>query len=316
MKVLQIFVAATASLLFLFPSSGWSQKYQMKLMSGPMGGAWYPLGGAIAEAIQKEVSDTSIAVAPGAGISNVEALDMGKCEIGLSNSITAVDGLYGRPPFKKKMENVRQWANLYFQHFQIIALEGSGIKSVADMKGKVISTAPRGNTGEYAATQVLQVHNLTYKDMSKVHQVNYNDTVALMQDGHCQGWFIVINIPAAPIMDLAMNRKIRLIELPDDKIKELQKINAGYTPGVVPKGTYHGVDYDVRGVGWYSHVMVSAKLPDDLVYNMTKALVKNLPVFKNIVKDVTNDPKDLAQDIGIPLHPGAWKYYKEIGALK
>jgi len=223
MKRVQIFLAVMVILLFLFPSSGWSQKHQMKLMSGPMGGAWYPLGGAIAEAIQKEVPDTSVAVAPGGGISNVKALDEGKCEIAFSNSITGVDGLYGRPPYTKKTENIRQWANLYFQYFQIIALDDSGIKSVADMKGKVISTAPRGNTGEYAATQVLQVHNLSYKEMSKVHQVNYNHTVSLMKDGHCQGWFIIINIPAAPIMDLAMSRKIRMIELSDDKVKELQK---------------------------------------------------------------------------------------------
>jgi TRAP transporter TAXI family solute receptor len=215
------------------------------------------------------------------------------------------------------MPNMRQLANLYPQYFQIIVLDGSGIKSVADLKGKKISPGPKGHTGEFAAQQVLQVHGISYKDMSKVHHVGYNDAVALMKDGHCDAWLLCTTVPGAAIMDLASARKIRLLPLPEDKIQAMQKLNAGYIRRTIPKGTYQGVDYEVQGFGFFTHLIISSKLPDDLVYKITKTLVKNVDRFGQVVRDMKGaTAKDLAMDIGIPFHPGALKYYKEIGAAK
>jgi TRAP transporter TAXI family solute receptor len=211
---------------------------------------------------------------------------------------------------------MRQLANLYPQYFQIVVLEDAGIKTVADLKGKSISPGPKGHTGEFAARQVLEVYGLSYKDMSKVQHVGYSDAVALMKDGHAQAWLLCTTIPSASIMDIALSRKIRLIALPEDKIKAMQKLNAGYIKRTIPKRTYQGVDYEVPGFGFFTHLIVSAKLPDDLVYKMTKTLANNLPRFGDVVKDMKGvTAKDLALDIGIPFHPGALKYYKEIGAL-
>jgi hypothetical protein len=292
------------------------QKVDLKLMTGPMGGSWYPLGGAIADAIQKEIPGVTLSVSPGGGIANVEGVELGKCDIGFSNSSSAVDGLYGRPPFKKKMENMRQLANLYPQYFQMVVREDSGIKSVADLKGKSIAPGPKGHTGELLAQQVLEIYGLSYKDMAKIHHVQYSDSVALMKDGHAQAYILGTTIPASSIIDLAADRKIRLLSLPDDKIKALQKLNAGYLKRVIPKGTYPGVDYDVPGVGYFTHLVISAKLPDDLVYKITKTLSNNLPRFAEVVKDMQGvTPKDLALDVGVPFHPGALKYFREIGAL-
>ena len=310
-----IFLLLAISLLLLPPES-MAQKYDLKMMTGPMGGSWYPLGAAIADAVQKEIPGANISVSPGGGVANVEAVEFGKCDIGFSNSSSGVDGVYGRPPFKQKMPNMRQLANLYPQYFQIVVLEDAGIKTVADLKGKSISPGPKGHTGEFAARQVLEIYGLSYKDMSKVQHVGYSDAVALMKDGHCDAWLLCTTIPSASIMDIALSRKIRLISLPEDKIKAMQKLNAGYIRRTVPKGTYQGVDYDVPGFGFFTHLIISAKLPDDLVYKMTKTLANNLPRFGDVVKDMKGvTKKDLALDVGIPFHPGALKYYKEIGAL-
>ena len=85
---------------------------------------------------------------------------------------------------------------------------------------------------------------------------------------------------------------------------------------MIPKGTYPGVAYDVQGVGTFTNLIISAKLSDDLVYRITKTLTDHLPRFADVVKDMKDvTPKDLASDIGVPFHPGAFKYYKEIGAL-
>lgn len=313
----KLLIMAIGLLFLILPQGASAQKIDLKMMTGPMGGSWYPLGGAIADAVQKEMPNVTIAVAPGGGVANVEGIEFGKCDIGFSNSSSGVDAIYGRPPFKQKIQNMRQLANLYPQYFQMVVLEDSGIKSVADMKGKRISPGPKGHTGEFAARQVLQVNGLSYKDMSKVHHVGYNDTVALMKDGHCDAWLLTTTIPASSIMDLASARKIRLIALPEDKIRAMQKLNAGYIRRTVPKGTYPGVDYDAPGIGWFTHLIVHAKLPDDIVYNITKILVKNVDRFGQVVKDMRGaTAKDLAMDIGIPFHPGALKYYKEVGAIK
>ncbi len=316
MKKSAFWIAIAVLVIGLGSAEVWAQKFDLKMMTGPMGGSWYPLGGAIADAIQKEIPGVTLAVSPGGGVGNVEAIEFGKCEIGFSNSSSAVDGVYGRAPFKQKMTQMRQLANLYPQYFQIVVLEDSGIKSVSDLKGKSLSPGPRGHTGEFAARQSLEVYGLTYKDMSKVHHVGYADTVALMKDGHCNGWLLCTTIPASSIMDLASTRKIRLISLPEEKIKAMQKLNAGYIKRTIPKGTYQGVDYDVHGFGFFTHLIISAKLPDDLVYKITKTMVTNLPRYGDVVQDMKGvTAKDLAMDIGIPFHPGALKYYKEIGAL-
>jgi uncharacterized protein len=299
-----------------FSSPGHAQKLDLKMMTGPMGGSWYPLGGAIAEAIQKEIPGVTVSVMPGGGVANVEAVEFGKCELGFSNSSSAVDGLNGRDPFKKKMENMRQLANLYAQYFQMVVVDTSKIKSPADLKGKIIATTQRGHTGTILTEQVLQVYGMSFKDMSKVNFVGYSDAVALMKDGHADIYTPGTTIPASSIIDLAADRKIRLLPLPDDKIAALQKINAGYLKKIIPKGTYPGVDYDVPAVSYFAHLVVSAKLPDDLVYKITKTFAKNLPRFADVVKDMKGvTSKDLALDIGVPFHPGALKYYKEAGVL-
>ncbi len=303
--------------LFIFPFGAFAQqKIELKMMTGPMGGAWYPLGGAIADALQKEIPGVTVSVMPGGGIANIEATEVGKCDIGFSNSNSAVDASYGRAPFKKKMENMRQLANLYAQYFQMVVGEASGIKTVADFKGKIISCDRKGLTGELLTQQVLQIYGLSYSDMAKVHHVGYSDGVSLMKDGHAQVLTLITTIPSSAILDLAADRKIRLISLPEDKVLALQKINSGNLRRFIPKGTYPGVDYDVVGIGAFTHLIISAKLPDDLVYKITKTIVTSLPRFVDVVKDMKGvTAKDLAFDLGIPYHPGALRYYKEVKAF-
>lgn len=313
MKFLIVFV-----LCLMAPSLAFGQeKVDLKMMTGPMGGSWYPLGGAIAELIQKAIPGTSVSVAPGGGIANIVGVEEGKADIGFGNSCSSVDGVAGRDPFKAPTKNVMQVANLYPQYFQMVVLEDSGIKSVADLKGKRICPGPKGHTGELLSQQVLQVYGLSYKDMRGVDHVGYSDAISLMKDGHANCFLPGTAIPASSILDLATTKKVRLLSLPDDKIKELQKMNVGYIRRVIPAGTYPGVNYDVPGVGYFSHLVISAKLPDPLVYKITKVLSQNVDRLADVMKDMKGvTVKDLALDIGVPFHPGALKYYKEVGAIK
>lgn len=293
------------------------EKVDIKMMTGPMGGSWVPLGGAIAELIQKNIPGTTVSVSPGGGIANVVGVEEGKADIGFGNSSSSVDGAVGRAPFKAPTKNVMQLANLYPQYFQMVVLEDSGIKSPADLKGKGICPGPKGHTGELLSQQVLQIHGLSYKDMTKVNHVSYSDAVSLMKDGHADGFLLGTTIPASSILDLATTKKIRLLSLPEDKIRELQKMNVGYLRRSIPSGTYPGVNYDTITVGYFTHLVVSAKLPEMLIYRIAKILSENVERLGDVVKDMKGvTAKDLALDIGVPFHPGALKYYKEIGVIK
>ncbi len=305
-------------LLLIAPlvSSG-QEKVDLKMMTGPTGGVWIPLGGAIAELIQKNIPGATVSVSPGAGIANIVGVEEGKADIGFGNSSSSVDGVMGREPFKAPTKNVMQLANLYPQYFQIVVLEDSPIKTISDLKGKRICPGTKGMTGELLASQLLQVHGLSYKDMAKVHYVSYADSASLMKDGHADAYMPGTTIPAATIVDLATTKKIRLLSIPEDKIRELQKMNGGYIRRVIPAGTYPGVNYEVITVGYFTHLVVSAKLPEALVYKMTKILSENVDRLGDVVKDMKGvTVKDLALDIGVPYHPGALKYYKEKGIIK
>ena len=315
-KTLCLLVGFT--LIFVVPLTTFGQqKVDMKFMTGPMGGSWYPLGGAIAELIQKNIPGATVSVAPGGGMANVVGVEGGKADIGFGNSPTSADAVLGKAPFKAKAKNVKQMANLYPQYFQMFVLEESGIKTVADLKGKTICPGPKGHTGELVSQQILEVYGLSYKDMSKVQHVSYADAISLMKDGHAHAWLPGTTIPASAGLDLATTKKIRLLSIPDDKIKEMQKINVGYLKRIIPKGTYPGVDYDVATIGYFTHMVISAKLPDAVVYQITKVIAENLDRLAQVVKDMKGvTVEDLALDIGVPFHPGAARYYKEKGVMK
>jgi len=290
---------------------------ELRIMTGPQGGSWYPLGGAIAELIKRNVPGASATVQPGAGIINVQGVETGKAEIGFGNSVSTADGVAGRDPFKTPTKNVRQLATLYLQYYQMAVLDDSGVKTAGDLRGKAIGTQPRGNTGEQMTRHILEVYGLSYKDLAKVNHGSYNDSVALMKDGHIQAFEFISTIPAAALLDLGNSRKIRLLDIPDDKYQALLKLNAGYARRTIPKGTYKFQETDVRTFGTYTHLMIRGDLGDDLVYGITKALATNIPALAAVVRDVKDlTPAGMGQDVGVPYHPGALKYYKETGAIK
>ncbi|HSB80331.1 MAG TPA: TAXI family TRAP transporter solute-binding subunit [Candidatus Methylomirabilis sp.] len=306
-----------AGLFFCLVLAGQAFAGELRIMTGPQGGAWYPLGGAIAEILKKEIPGTTASVLPGAGIINVQGVDTARADIGFGNSVSTVDGLAGRDPFKAPVKNVRQLATLYMQYFQLIVLDDAKIKSMMDLKGKSVAVQPRGNTGEQMTRELLQVYGLSYKDLGKVSHVSYNDAVALMKDGHAQAYTLISTVPASSVLDLASDRKIQMLSVPEDKFKELLKINSGYARREIPKGTYPGVDYPVEAFGTYTHLMIRGDLSDDLVYGITKALAKHVDNLGAVVKDVKGlTVKEMAFDVGVPYHPGALKYYKEAGVLK
>ena len=290
---------------------------QVTFMTGPQGGSWIPLGGALKGMWEKAIPGLSITQTPGAGIANIRGVDEGKAHIGLANSSTTVDGLEGRKPYPKKVTKVCQVANLYPQYFQVAALTDAKIKSYADLKGKTLVTQPKGNTAEALTAEVLKLNGMSYQSLAKANfQASYTDAVALMKDGHAQVMTLGTTAPASAVMDLASARDMQLVPVDDKTMAGLQKENPGYQKLIIKAGTYPKQDKDVPVIGYSTHVVASCDLPEDVVYKMTKAMAQNVAAMSAVVKPIAGmTAKTMAADIGVPLHKGAAKFYKEAGAI-
>ena len=285
---------------------------EMKFMTGPQGGSWIPLGGQLKDLWEKSVPGLAVQQAPGAGIANVRAIEEGKTDIGIGNSISTVDALAGNAPFNKPHANVCNVATLYPQYYQFVVSADAGINSVKDLKGKGVTTQQKGNTGELITGQILKVNGLTYNDV-KASFVGYTNSVNQMKDGHAVAFGLGTTIPAGAIMDIAAGRDIKLLDLADN-LDAMRKLNPGYTLVTIPKGTYPKQDKDVKVIGYATHIVVSCKVPAETVYTMTKTIAQNSTQLAAVVKDIAGlTPKRMAEDIGVPFHPGAAKYYKEVG---
>ena len=289
---------------------------ELRMMTGPQGGSWYPLGGAIQGILEKNIPGVKMSVAPGAGISNVLGVQTGKAALGFGNASSTFDGVSGREPFKQKTDNVCHVATLYFQYFHAVALADAGVNNLGEAKGKALTTQQKGNTGEQMTRDALKVYGLDYGKMSKVNFGSYTDSVSQLKDGHAQIFTLITTVPASAIMDLASARDIRVIEFPEDKFKAMQALNGGYDKRIIKAGSYPKQDKDVQTIGTWTHLIASCKLPDTLVYNITKALANNVENLGNVVAAVKGlSVKDMATDVGVPLHPGARKFYEEAKAL-
>ena len=185
------------------------------------------------------------------------------------------------------------------------------------MKGKTVVTQPKGNTGELLTDMVLKMNGLNYQALAKINfQASYTDAVSLMKDGHAQVFTLGTTAPASSVMDLASARDVRLVPVDDKTMNELKKSNAGYNRLIIKAGTYPKQDKDVPVIGYSTHIIAACDLPEQMIYTMVKTMAANVESMSAVNKAIAGvTPKDMAVDIGVPLHKGAAKFYKEAGAI-
>ena len=315
MKASRIASVLGVAIAAAFPAVSSAQN--MTLMTGPQGGVWVPLGGALKGLWEKAVPGVTVSPVPGAGIANVRGVDEGKAHIGFANSSTTVDGIAGRAPYPKPTKNVCQVANLYPQYFQVVATADAKVNSYADLKGKSLVTQSKGNTAELLTAMVLEINGMSYQSLARASfQASYTDAVSMMKDGHAQVFTLGSTAPASAVMDLASARDVKLVPVDDKTMASLKQANPGYNKLIIKAGTYPKQDQDVPVIGYSTHIVAACDLPEDTVYKMTKAMGENVDAMAAVVKAISGlTPKDMAIDIGVPLHKGAARYYKEKGAI-
>lgn len=306
-------VAAVAAAIVALPLAA-AEAQTLKMMTGPQGGVWVPLSGALKNIWEQNIPGLSIQTLPGAGVANVRGIDEGKAELGIGNSITTVDGIAGREPFPRKVTKVCNLGNLYPQFFQVVSLADANINRIEDLRGKSIAIQPRGNTAEVVTRHILQAAGMSYSDVRANFQASYTDAVGLLKDGHAVTFTLGTTIPASSVMDLASARSIHFVDL-TPYAAAMKKINAGYNLGPIPANTYPQQPKPVPQIIYSAHLMASCALLEEQVYRMVQLMFANLSALTPINKAIEGlTPAKAAEDIGVPMHPGAARFYREQGA--
>ena len=305
-------VAALAAAAFAAPAAA----QQLTFMTGPQGGVWVPLGGALKGMWEKAIPGLQITAQPGAGIANVRGVDEDKAHIGFGNTITTVDGVVGRPPFPKKTTKVCNLGSLYPQYFQVVVRTDAKINTMADLKGKTLVTQPKGNTAELVTQELLAANGLNSSHLKISYQGSYTDAVDMIKDGHAHAFTLGTTIPASSVMDLASARDVKLLPVTEDLVAKMRKTNRGYIKQTIPANTYPKQDKPVDVIAYATHVVVACNLPEQTVYTMTKVMASNIKDMASVNKAISGlTVKQMAEDVGVPFHPGAAKFYKEAGAM-
>jgi TRAP transporter TAXI family solute receptor len=314
----QILKVATATVVLAgFSLSAQAEQF-VRIVSGPSGGSWYPLGAAMSEIINKNVKGVTSSNGPGGGVGNIKDVSKGNAELGWSYGHTAYNGLNGRGAFKKAYPNVRYMATLYPAGLQTAVPADSKIMSYADLKDKNISPGKAQWSGFAAYKMVVGYYGYSVDDVKKsggtVHHVSYSDSVALMKDGHIDAFAGLTSVPQASFLDLEFSKGIRLLPIEQSILDRILKENPGYIPITVTKDHYKSLAGPVPTLGAVTVLVANKDLPDDIAYNIIKTLWDNHGELLK-VKKVWSKVKleDGLLGAAIPVHPGAKRFYDEKG---
>lgn len=301
-------IAAAAALLVAAPALAESN---LVFVTGSPGGSWFPTGGAIKAAVEELNDDISIQVRPGGGLANIEAIGRGLAQIGMSNTISAVDALRGREPFKSPVENICNVAYLYPQVVQAVVVN-TEFDSLDDFAGGRLAVTPRGNTAEQVARLALSTVGLTYDDLDQVNFASMSDQVNMMKDGQVDGFFQTTGIPAGVIMDVGASRDLRMLPISDDMFAQMKQANAGFSQIEIPAGAYPFMTEPVMSASFGTHVIADCAVDETVIYKVTAAIherLEDLGIAVAVLRNATRD--QLSQDVGIPQHPGSARFFAE-----
>lgn len=289
-----------------------AQKF-INIATGGTSGTYFPLGGALADILNKNIPGTNAsAQSTGASVANVNLLSQGKVEIAFIQNDIAYYAANGTEMFKgKQVAGLQGLATLYPETVQIVTLKKSGIKSVADFKGKRIAVGAAGSGTEANARQIMEAYGIKYDDI-KVQYLSFGEAASALKDGNVDAAFVTAGHPTAAIQDIATQNDVVLVPVDADKADALIKQYPFYTKLVIKAGTYPKQDADVSAVAVKCMLAVTDKMDENTAYAIAKALYGNLDRMKSAHSAANAISKDTAKDgMSIKLNPGAEKFFHE-----
>lgn len=304
-----------------------------RIGTGATGGTYFPIGGLLANAISRPAGSRpcdrggscgvagliAVAQSTDGSVANVDAIAAGRLESGLSQSDVAYWAYHGSGIYRKKgrVAGLRAIANLYSESLHLVVRRGAGIVRVADLRGKRVSVGPKESGTRVDAGIVLEAHGLHARDL-EIRFLKPGPAGDRLRDGDLDAFFFVAGTPAAAIADLAEHNDIALVPI---SAPDARRINSRFpflSAGIIPAGVYRGVGRTSTltvGAQW----VVGARVDEATVYGITRALwhenTRRL-LDRGHAEGRSIRLERALDGIGIPLHPGAARYYREIGRIR
>lgn len=285
--------------------------------TGTTGGTYYPVGASMAKVWNSVIKDMKAnAQSTGGTAQNLALLGKGEAEV------IFADGLYyfaykGEGAFKgKAMENLRGLVPLYAEPIHFLVAKNSGIKTITDLKGRRVSVGAVGSGTEVTVRTLLETAGLNPDKDIKAENLGLSDTAAAFADGNIDAALTVGAVGIAGVVEITTLGTAEFRDLPDELVKNLGVKLPYYLPFDIPSGTYKGQGVPVKTMASWNVLIVTDKLDSHLAYEMTKALYDKKQDILNVSTRLTSMSPENLRYIQIPLHLGAEKYYREIGAVK
>jgi TRAP transporter TAXI family solute receptor len=310
--------ALFASLVFGAFASGRSQgTQQIRMATGGNTGTYYAYGSAVGQILTEKTGIPITIQSTGASKANIQLIAAGEVELAIVQNDVMDYAYRGVDLFNgEKITAFSTMAALYAEVCQVVANPASGIRTIADLKGKNVSVGDAGSGTEFNARQILEAYGVTFDDIGK-QNLSFGASADALRDNKIDAFFCVAGAPTTAIVDLAVGKEVVVLDIDDAHANDLIQKYPFYTQFPIPAGSYRGQSSEVKTVAVKATFIVSTRLSSDTVYSLTKNLLESKQaIVAAHAKGAELSAEYAVSGISVPFHPGAEKYLKEIGALK
>lgn len=288
--------------------------HRLTLATGGTAGTYFPVGGALANAASKSAGLKVTAETSNASVANINLISTKDVELAMVQNDVTYWAYNGEIMFDgKPVKNLRSVLSIYPEDVHLVVTKGSGIKSIADLKGKRVSVGAPGSGVEADVRALVKTVGLTYNDF-RADRLDYGGTANRFKDNQIDAGFLVTGFPSPAVMDIAATKDITLVNFSKEFMANLQKTYPFFVPHVIPKGSYKGIDEDINTPAVMAMIVAHEGVSEEAVYLFLKGVFDNLGDVHNShakAKEITL--ATALNGLTAPLHPGAAKFYKEKG---
>jgi TRAP transporter TAXI family solute receptor len=296
-----------------------AQQKAISIATGGTGGVYYPIGGGLANLLSKSIPGVqATAEVTGGSVDNLKLINSGQSELAFTMADAALDAANGQDKFKGTKVPVRTLMVLYPNQMHVVTIESTGIKTMADLKGKRVSTGSPGSATEVMAFRVIEAAGLDKDKDLKRERLGVAESVNAIKEGKIDAFFWVGGLPTAAVTDLGATPgvKIKMIDHADVVGKMNEKYGDLYAASTIKSGTYPGQTVDNKNTVVWNILVANANMPDDMAYKIVQTIVDHKADLVAVHQEAKSFSVEnqIKSNSPIPWHPGAVKYFNEKGA--
>ena len=294
-----------------------SEQTQIRLATGGTTGTYYAFGTAMAATLQEITGIPFTVQSTGASVANIQLIDQGEVEMAIVQNDTIDYAWRGSDQFAndRRYQSFAAVGTIYSEVSHIVVNSASGIRSISDLRGRTVSVGDAGSGTELNTRHILEAYGISFNDI-RVQNLGVGPSADALRNNQIDAFLFTAGPPTSAIVDLATSNNITFLEVDNAHVATLSQRYPFYTAFSFPLNTYRGLTTAIQTVGIKATLIVKADLPESTVYTLTKALFENRTQIAH-AKSAEISPASAVEGMGsVPWHPGAARYYREIGALR